>query len=67
MISISVEVVPFGPGGDGPYQAGMAIVKLNGETIARLRTSETIELSVAEPAVSTRTVDHAAAERRRDA
>lgn len=43
---ITVEVVPYGQGGDGPYRAGMAVVRLDGDVIAKLRTCESIGFDV---------------------
>lgn len=51
---ISVEVVEYGI--DGPLRAGMAIVSLNGRVIAKLRTTEGIEFTIAEPEISTQKI-----------
>ncbi len=57
---ISVEVVNYSGGGEGPYRAGMAVVTLDGNVIAKLRTGEGIEFTISDPQVSTRTTRPAA-------
>lgn len=46
MRTITVHVEEFGDGTKGPFRAGMAIIKLDGKTIAKLRTTESIEIEV---------------------
>ncbi len=53
MRTISVEVENYGAGGEGPFRAGMAIVKLDGLVVAKLRTSEAMEFTIHDPKVST--------------
>lgn len=53
MTTITVEGENYGQGGDGPFRAGIAIVRLNGEVVAKIRTSERIEFKIREPEITT--------------
>lgn len=44
----------LGTGDDGPFSAGMALVKVNGDLRAKLRTCERYEITVSEPELTTR-------------
>lgn len=50
--SIRVEVVNFGQGGEGSHRAGMAVVSFDGNVVARLLTSESVEFTVGPPAIT---------------
>ena len=52
MIEISVEV----KSDKGRYHPGTAIVRINGEIVARLRGDERFEITVREPSFSTRSI-----------
>jgi hypothetical protein len=50
--TIGICVENYGSGGEGPFRAGMAVVRLNGDVVANLRTSEAIEFTIHSPAIT---------------
>jgi hypothetical protein len=53
MTRIDIDVENYGQGGEGPHRAGMAIVRLNGEVVAKLRTDEGFSFEIGKPPVAT--------------